>query len=254
MNDQTLKSHLRHLAEQSDSVSKNTYDTEQNLQKNGTLDDFQSFSHSVAHDLRSSLRSINGFAKMLADDKSKNLDEEGKEYLKIIRENTLRMDRLFDDLLKLSRYYSTRTLQKESVNMGNMVAEIMRGVKYEGEIYSGNMKTAFADPVLLKQLWANLISNAIKFSSKKEIAVIEIGCRQVNHETVYFIKDNGAGFDMKYAGKLFTVFQRMHNEREFPGAGVGLAIVHRIVTRHGGKIWAEAEVDKGAAIYFTLSS
>jgi light-regulated signal transduction histidine kinase (bacteriophytochrome) len=213
--------------------------------------DFESFSFSVAHGLRSSLRSINGFAKMLTDDKAEELDAEGKEYLRIIRDNALRMDRLFDDLMLLSGYY-TAPLHTEPVNLNKLLRKIITGLNYKGEISARHMESVNADPEMMQQLWLCLLNNAVKFTSKKENPVIEIGAVVREGETVYYIKDNGAGFDMKYAAHLFTAFQRMHNETEFAGAGVGLAIARKIVTRHGGQIWAEAEIDKGAVFYFTL--
>jgi signal transduction histidine kinase len=213
-----------------------------------------SFSYSVSHDLRAPLRSIDGFSYILAEDYETQLDEDGQGHLKRIREGAQRMGELIDDLLDFSRF-GRQALVKQSVDTGQLVAQVLEELKpdYEAravELKLGDLPACEADPVLLRQVWANLLANALKYSRTRTPAQIEVGW--LAEPKAYFVRDNGAGFDMRYADKLFEVFQRLHNTREFEGTGVGLAMVKRIVERHGGRIWAEAEVDKGAVFYFSL--
>src|ERR1043165_3682751 len=243
MNPPSLTSNLRFLAEQSMS-GRLTLHSDLSTGAADPDNDFETFSYAVAHGLRASLRSVNGFAKMLIEDKATELDAEANEYLKIIRENALRMDRLVDDLLLLSRYY-TSPLNKEEVNLNKLVSGLVTGMRFKGELSITQMEPVTADAEMLQQLWFHLVNNALKFSSKVAHPVIEIGTMQKDGVTIYYVKDNGAGFDMKYAGRLFTAFHRMHTEAEFPGAGIGLAVSYRVVKRHGGQIWAEAETGKG---------
>lgn len=216
------------------------------------------FSYAVSHDLRTPLRSINGFGKILNQRYSDKFDADGKEFLNLISDNANRMGFLIDGLLKLARF-DRGAILKGKVNMKELVNKVLEEAKKDGahiraEIRIGEMKPAECDEVLVKQVWQNLISNALKYSRKKEQPVIEIGSDLKNGKVFYYIRDNGAGFDMKYSTQLFGVFKRLHGEQEFEGTGVGLALVRRIIKRHGGDIWVDAHVDEGATFYFTLNA
>jgi PAS domain S-box-containing protein len=218
--------------------------------------ELKAFTYSVSHDLRAPLRAIHGFSKILMDEHAKSLSPEIRRYLTIINENGLRMGNLIDDLLAFSQT-SRQPLNVQEVRPNEIISQCFAEMKDEQngrsiEIAVADLPVCMADPALLKRVWFNLISNAIKFTRRRDIARITIGSREKTDGTVYFIQDNGAGFDMKYVGKLFGVFQRLHHADEFEGSGVGLAIVKMIVTRHGGTVWAEAEVEKGATFFFTL--
>ena len=218
--------------------------------------ELETFNYSASHDLRAPLSVMKGFAEILLKKNANSLDEEGKKYLEFISDNAKRMSHLIDDLLKLS-HLNRETLVKTAVNLNEMVAQVLEEVKlsYENisfEVYLSDLKTASGDSGLLKQVWINLISNSVKYSAKKAKPVIEIGLSVREGEAVYYVKDNGAGFDMKNINNLFIPFKRLHSMSEFEGTGVGLSLVHRIITRHGGKIWADAKVDEGATFYFTL--
>jgi PAS domain S-box-containing protein len=218
--------------------------------------ELESFSYSVSHDLRAPLRGIDGFSNILLEDYSEKLDQEGVRLLNVIRDNTQKMGHLIDDLLAFSRA-GQRYLAKSDIDMKTLANSIYFEVTTEEErkkisFSVANLPLAIGDASMVRQLWTNVLSNAVKFSSKKEKPVIEISSKVENGKTVYSIKDNGVGFDMKYYDKLFGVFQRLHSETEYKGTGVGLAIAKRIVTRHGGEIWAESEVDVGTTFYFYL--
>ena len=218
--------------------------------------ELEAFTYSVSHDLRAPLRAINGFSSFLIEDYADKLDEEGKKYLNTIRDNTTRMDQLITDLLNLSRIYRTEVKLSE-VNMGEIVKSIYHEVasnkeKEEFEIFIQDMSMVKCDSSLMKHVWQNLIENALKYSSKTEKKEITIGSKKEKNEIIFFIKDAGIGFNSKYINKLFGVFQRLHREDEFEGTGVGLAIVQRIISRHGGKVWAEGEEGSGATFYFSL--
>ncbi|PJZ26424.1 hybrid sensor histidine kinase/response regulator [Leptospira hartskeerlii] len=218
--------------------------------------ELDAFCYSVSHDLRGPLRAIEGFAKILQEDYTKDLDEEGKRILGVIVGSTLKMDKLIDSLLLLSRM-GKKEITKTIVNVSELVQHILYELQSDAQngktkILVGELFPAMGDVELLAQVFINLVSNAIKYSFKKENPVVEIGCNQSNRENIYFVKDNGAGFNMKYQNRLFGVFQRLHDNRDFEGVGIGLAIVHRIISRHGGKVWAEGEVGQGATFYFTL--
>ena len=218
--------------------------------------DLESFAYSVSHDLRAPLRAIDGFSRILVEEYQPQLAPEAQRYLQRVRDNSQQMGRLIDDLLAFSRL-GRRALDLRPVVPAELVRQALEelGSEQEGrrvEISIDDLPVCRADPAMLKQVWANLLSNALKFTRDRDPAVIEIGHREENGAQVYFVGDNGAGFDMQYADKLFGVFQRLHRAEEYEGTGVGLAIVQRIVHRHGGRIWAEAETDKGATIYFTL--
>ena len=218
--------------------------------------ELEAFSYSVSHDLRSPLRAMDGFSQAVLEDYGPQLPDEGRRYLKTIREGAQHMGTLIDDLLTFSRLSRT-PLKKQAVNIDQQVRHVLEGLdsQREGrriEVRIGNLPTGQGDPALLNQVWINLLSNAFKYTRQRETAVVEIGCKNEQGENVYFVRDNGAGFDMRYVHKLFGVFQRLHRSEEFEGTGVGLAIVQRIIHRHGGRIWADAELDRGATFYFTL--
>ncbi len=218
--------------------------------------ELEAFSYSVSHDLRSPLRAVDGFSQALLEDYGEMLPKEGRKYLETIRQGAQRMGALIDDLLTFSRL-SRVPLNKQAVSMMTLVREVLDQLRaQEGDraldLRVGELPQCHGDPALLKQVWINLISNAHKYTRKREKALVEIGSTLENGEPVYFISDNGVGFDMQYAHKLFGVFQRLHRAEEFEGTGVGLAIVQRIVHRHGGRVWAEAELDGGAKFYFKL--
>jgi PAS domain S-box-containing protein len=218
--------------------------------------ELEAFSYSVSHDLRSPLRTVDGFSQAVLEDYGTQLPEEGRRYLQTIRDGAQRMGVLIDDLLTFSRL-SRLPLHKQTVNMTRMVRETFEELASEKkgrkvDISIGELAPVYGDPALLKQVWINLLSNALKYTRKRETAVIEVGYKRENGSTVCFVSDNGTGFDMLYAHKLFGVFQRLHRTDEFEGTGVGLAIVQRVINRHGGRVWAEATEGKGATFYFTL--
>ena len=218
----------------------------------------KSFSYSVSHDLRAPLRAINGFSNLLMSEFADTLPPAALEYMDKVNENATKMASLIDDLLTFSRL-SRNPLKKRRVDLRGLVVQVIEDLGAEtGERTIkwriGDLPTCQADPVLLHQVYVNLIGNALKYTRPRPAPVIEIGSRHLRSQTVYYVRDNGVGFDMRYAGNLFGVFQRLHSEVEFEGTGIGLAIVQRIINRHGGRIWAEAEVDQGATFYFTLTA
>ncbi len=220
--------------------------------------ELESFSYSVSHDLRAPLRAMDGFSRLLQEDYSNQLDSEGQRYLKVVRDNAKRMGELIDDLLNLSRL-NRKDISKRSLSVNKLIQQILGDsdfhlaiTKRRVDMVIADLPDCEADISLLTQVWINLLSNAIKYTSKVENARIEIGYQIINDQGTYFIRDNGAGFDMQYADKLFGVFQRMHLDRDFEGTGIGLAIVKRIIQRHGGNVWAEAAVNQGATFYFTI--
>jgi len=218
--------------------------------------ELQAFSYSISHDLRAPLRAMDGFAGMLKKSLGPNPSQETEHSLKRIKENVTRMSLLIDGLLD----FSTLTwvaLTKKAVNPGEIAQDVFTGLTVSAsdrrvDFEVSKLPGCQADAMLLRQVFTHLLSNALKFTRDRDSAVIRLGCREENGEHVYFVRDNGAGFDMEYAGKLFRVFQRLHSPSEFEGTGVGLAIVQRIIQRHGGRIWAEAQTDRGATFYFTL--
>jgi PAS domain S-box-containing protein len=227
-----------------------------NIELTAANKELEAFAYSVSHDLRSPLRGIDGFSKALLDDYRDKLDDTGKDYINRIRAGTQRMGRLIDDLLKLSRL--TRAgVKYQSLDLGeiarNIAAELRREEpdrRVDFEIAKG--VTVHGDSALVTAALDNLLRNSWKFTSLREHARIEIGVAEQNGERVFFVRDDGAGFDMTYVDKLFGPFQRLHDTAEFPGTGIGLAIVHRVILRHGGRIWAKGEVNKGATFYFTM--
>jgi PAS domain S-box-containing protein len=218
--------------------------------------ELEAFSYSVSHDLRAPLRSIDGFGEALLEEYSDKLDDVGRDYLHRVRNATQKMGRIIDDLLKLSRI--TRSpVNHDLVNLTDLSQSIVNELqsndsKRKVTIHIEKNLTAVADKDLMYIALENLIGNAWKFTSKKQHAIIKIGKTTNKNKTVFFIRDNGAGFDMKYAKKLFVPFQRLHSDSEFPGIGIGLGIVNRVIHRHGGEIWAKGKKDQGATFYFTL--
>jgi signal transduction histidine kinase len=219
--------------------------------------DLESFAHSVSHDLKAPVRAIDAYAQILIEDTAKLLPENDREFLLRIQRSAREMGALIEGLLQLSRL-GRQTLSKQAVHLSALINDVLEEVRREYsdrqvEVRVHKIADCVGDPTLLRQVFVNLLSNAFKFTRGKENALVEVGCREQDAETIYFVRDNGAGFDMQYADKLFGVFQRLHSGTEFEGSGVGLSIVQRIIERHGGRIWAEAEVGKGAAFYFTLA-
>ncbi|MBM9577105.1 CHASE3 domain-containing protein [Leptospira sp. 201903070] len=218
--------------------------------------DLESFSYSVSHDLRAPIRGISGFSKILMEDHGNVLSEEGIRILEIIMKNAENMGQLIDDLLEYSRL-GRKEIQFTTINIKDMAQKVLEEVansfpnsKVKATV--GELPTAKADSGLLKQLLFNLVSNSFKYSSGKENPKVEIGSFERDGENVFFVKDNGAGFEMKYVHKLFNIFQRLHHSDEFEGTGVGLAIVKRVIEKHDGRVWAESKLDNGACFYFTL--
>jgi signal transduction histidine kinase len=219
--------------------------------------ELEAFSFSVSHDLRGPLRAIDGFGQALVDDFAPQLPEAARRHLSRIRNSTLRMAQLIDDLLNLARV-SRGSLERRAVDVGDLARQVVKELQQREpdrtlEISIWDDMNAEADPRFLRAALENLIGNAWKFTSKTTHARVEIGAIRDDARTVFFVRDNGAGFDMAYADKLFGTFQRLHSGNEFPGTGIGLATVQRIVQRHGGRIWADATVGKGAVFYFTLA-
>lgn len=220
--------------------------------------ELEAFSYSVSHDLRAPLRAIDGFARILMEEHAPELKGEARQHLQVVQTNVHRMADLIDDLLAFSRL-GRQAVRKGPVPSTTLVRRCLEELRpeYEGrsvEFRVGELCDCEADLALLKQVWLNLLGNALKYTRGRPQALIEVGCRRDKGERVYFVRDNGVGFDMAYAGKLFGVFQRLHRADEYEGTGVGLAIVQRIVHRHGGRVWAEAAVDRGATFYFTLEA
>ena len=218
--------------------------------------ELQAFSYSVSHDLRAPLRALDGFAAMLKKSLGPEIPEATNHSLKRIQDNVAKMSKLIEGLLDFSSL-TWIALTKKNLHPGDLAQSVFHELTMDApdrrvDFQIGKLLPCTADVALLRRVFANLFSNALKFTRDREPTVIRVGCREENGERVYFVRDNGAGFDMEYSGKLFRVFQRLHSPSEFEGTGVGLAIVHRIVHRHGGRVWAEAQVDQGATFYFTL--
>jgi signal transduction histidine kinase len=216
--------------------------------------ELDAFSYSVSHDLRAPARAVDGYARILEEDYGARLDDEGRRLLGVVRGEAGRMGELIDDLLALSRT-GRQAMHSARVDMNGLVREVLgelRGEFPAAQVALAPLPPATGDRVLLRQVWANLIGNALKYSSRSPAPRVEVGAREDGAETEYWVRDNGAGFDPRYAGKLFAVFQRLHDADEFPGTGVGLAIVQRVVTRHGGRVAAEGKPGEGARFCFTL--
>lgn len=218
--------------------------------------ELSAFTHSVSHDLRAPLRAIDGFSQALEEDYGDRLNGLGLEYLSRVRAGTLHMGRLLDDLLTLCRFSQTE-MKMRLVDLSALATELASELRRcepnrEVDIIIAPKLSVTGDATLLRAALYNLLGNAWKFTNRTAQARIEFGVTERKGETAYFVQDNGAGFDMAFAGKLFGVFQRLHDDQEYPGTGVGLATVKRTIHRHGGRVWAEAEVDKGATFWFTL--
>jgi two-component system sensor kinase len=218
--------------------------------------ELEAFAYSVSHDLRVPLRAIDGFSRIVIEDYEDKLDDEGKRLLNVVRENTQKMGQLIDDILLLSRA-SRQEMRISPIDMESLVENIFKELKPSMEnrdvqLEIKSLPQAYGDRTLITQVLTNLISNSIKFTRIREKAVIEVGAKVGKDENIYYVRDNGAGFDMKYVNKLFGLFQRLHGVDEFEGTGVGLSIVQRIIRRHGGRVWGEGKIDNGATIYFTL--
>ena len=216
--------------------------------------ELEAFTYSVSHDLRAPLRAINGFATLLSATEMMALSPAGQGLLGRVVANATRMTQLIDDMLEFSRV-TRATLKGTNVDLHGLakgIAEELRDINPAAEVEIGPLPAVNGDRAMLRQVLANLMGNALKYSSKKDKPRIEIGTASSEGETVYFVRDNGAGFDMRYAGNMFKLFRRLHRESEFPGTGVGLVIVKRIIERHGGKVWAESTLGEGACFHFTL--
>ena len=218
--------------------------------------ELEAFAYSVSHDLRAPLRHIDGYVELLVSRCRDRLDDKGLHYVDTIAAAARQMGVLIDDLLQFSRT-GRAELRRESVDMNQVLREVLGSIQESSaergiEWVIGNLPPVRGDAALLRQVWANLLENAVKFTRPREDARIEVSAREENGETIFLVADNGVGFDMQYVGKLFGVFQRLHSQEEFEGTGIGLATVQRIVNRHGGRVWAEAELDQGATFYFAL--
>lgn len=262
---ETSNQHLEHeMAERrrtDDALRQLNVDLEQRIsdrteQLEAANKELEGFSYSVSHDLRAPLRAVIGFSKMLLEDHGAQLDEEARRKVNVIKEDAEHMGRLIDDLLAFSRL-GRKSMQATEVNMTELAQSVYDSLSRQtsdshAEFRLGKLPSASGDRALLGQVWTNLISNAMKFSSKRDGALIEVSAISNDQEHVYFVRDNGAGFDPRYQAKLFGVFQRLHDASEFPGTGVGLALIQRIVVRHRGRVWAEGKPGDGATFYFTL--
>jgi signal transduction histidine kinase len=221
-------------------------------------EELNAFSYSVSHDLRAPLRAIDGFSRIVVEEDGGELNETQRRYLGLVRENTLTMDKLIDDLLSFSRLAS-QPVQRVAVDTGRLVHELEDELGAEQpdhpvDFVNGWLPMIEADPALVRQVFANVLGNAVKYSRMRDRSRVVVGCERRGGELVFSVADNGVGFDMRYADKLFSVFQRLHRAEDYEGTGVGLAIVQRIVSRHGGRIWAEGEPDAGATFHFTLEA
>jgi PAS domain S-box-containing protein len=218
--------------------------------------ELESFSYSVSHDLRAPLRSIDGFSRIVLEEYADKVDDEGKRLLNVVRDSTKKMGVLIDDLLALSRI-GRKDIEFSKVDMNKLAGAVYEEIRTtisenHFQFNIGQLPSAYGDPIMIQQVFSNLLNNAIKFTGTRDTAVIEVGGRSEDGENVYYVRDNGVGFDMQYVDKMFGPFQRLHSDKEFSGTGIGLAIVQRIILRHGGRIWAEGKVNEGATFYFTL--
>jgi PAS domain S-box-containing protein len=218
--------------------------------------ELESFSYSVSHDLRAPLRSIDGFSRIVLEEYADKVDDEGKRLLNVIRDSTKKMGALIDDLLALSRI-GRKDIEFTKIDMNKLAKavcdEVITNIPERHVQFSiDQLPSVYGDPIMIHQVFLNILSNALKFTEPRETAIIRVGVLNGENENIYYVKDNGVGFDMQYAGKIFGPFQRLHNDEEFKGTGIGLAIVYRIIQRHGGRIWAEGKLDEGATFYFAL--
>ncbi|MFZ0815890.1 MAG: ATP-binding protein [Candidatus Sulfotelmatobacter sp.] len=231
---------------------------ERTAQLNAANADLEAFSYSVSHDLRAPLRHIGAFSTILSEEYGSKMEPDAQKHLNRILAAVKNMSRLIDDLLHLAQI-GRKNLRRAPTDLNTLLKDVIADLQPEFvgrriEWLMGNLSAAECDAGLLKQVFANLISNAVKYTRRKEVAVIEVGQVEEDGAPVIFVRDNGAGFDERYADKLFGVFQRLHRAEDFEGTGVGLSTVHRVIKKHGGEIWAKGEVDKGATFFFTLAA
>jgi light-regulated signal transduction histidine kinase (bacteriophytochrome) len=229
---------------------------ERTLELEASNADLESFSYSVSHDLRAPLRAIDGFCQILVSEYAREIPEEARDLLAKVCTAVARMQRLIDDLLHLARF-SRQPLEAQRVDMTDLARRVASSLEQQSrdrrvQLEIASLPDCHGDGSLLEQVLMNLLSNAYKFTATRDPARIEVGAFGQNNEQVYFVRDNGVGFDMQYADKLFGVFQRMHTQAQFPGTGIGLSIVHRIIRRHGGRTWAESRPQEGTTLYFSL--
>ena len=248
------KNHSLEKAEKQ--IKQLNFDLQKNLEQLEAMNkELESFSYMVSHDLRAPLRAVDGYSQMIVEEHINELGEEATRLFNTIRYNAEKMGRLIDDLLDFSRI-GKKELRKTELNMEELVEAVIREIgqlnKLKPDIKIKSLLPLYADCGLMYQVFMNLISNAVKYSGKKEHPEIEIDSRMEKGQVIYSIKDNGVGFDMKYAHKLFGVFQRLHNDDVFKGTGIGLAIVQRIITKHGGSVWADAKTNEGAIFYISI--
>jgi light-regulated signal transduction histidine kinase (bacteriophytochrome) len=226
------------------------------LEADSATRELDALTYGISHDLRAPLRAIDGFARILEEDYAPSLGDEGLRHLHVIRDSAGKLERLIEGLLALSRVSRQRLsgVELDMTALARRAADDICRVRGIGQkaLVVHDLPPARGDSTLLQQVWAHLLDNAFKFSAAAAVPRIEVAGQDENEHAVYVVKDNGAGFDMRYGSKLFNIFQRLHTEKEFPGVGAGLAIVHRIVSRHGGRVWAESEKNKGACFYFAL--
>jgi len=218
--------------------------------------ELESFSYSVSHDLRAPLRAIDGYSRMILKKQGDRFDEETRRQFQTIRDNTETMSRLIDDLLSFSRL-GKQGMSRESLDIEEIITNVWQNLLTANPDRKMNLRIAglqpgMGDRSLIREVFSNLLGNAVKFTQTRDITLIEAGSYIKDNERVYYVRDNGIGFDMRYYNRLFGVFQRLHSADEYEGTGIGLALVQRIITRHGGRVWGEGEVDKGATFYFTL--
>jgi signal transduction histidine kinase len=215
--------------------------------------ELEAFSYSVSHDLRAPVRAMNGFARILAESHAQALDAEGLRLLDVIIESSRHMGELIDDLLRFAKL-SRDALSCAPIDMTLLARECWNGIEgsAKADLRLSTLPSAYADPAMIRQVWVNLLANALKYTGREAAPCVEVSASRTDGEVIYCVRDNGVGFDMRYYDKLFGVFRRLHGQEEFPGTGVGLAIVHRVVTRHGGRVWAEGRVGQGAAFFFGL--
>lgn len=248
-----IKQAQREISELNQNLEKKVMERTEQLET--VNKELESFSYSVSHDLRAPLRAVTGYANMFEEEYDTKIDEEGKRLLGIIKYNAENMGRLIDDLLAFSRL-GRKEMQKTDIDMNELVEgvliEIDKSMKHGAKIKVNKLHHIQSDYGLINQVMINLILNAIKYSSKKEKSVVTVGSELSGNDLIFWVKDNGAGFDMRYADKLFGVFQRLHTSDEFEGTGVGLAIVQRIISKHGGRVWAKGKVNYGATFYFSI--
>jgi light-regulated signal transduction histidine kinase (bacteriophytochrome) len=225
------------------------------LEREAVEKELEKLSYSVSHDLRAPLRAIDGFSRILEEDYGPKLDEEGRRLLGIVRDNSRRMAQLLEALLEYSRL-GRKPLADNEIDMDRIAQEVLKEAAARAprppDLLSARLPPARGDEALVRRVWANLLGNAVKFSGAREQPLVEVSGHEDGTHNVYCIRDNGVGFDMQYYDRLFGLFQRLHPERDFPGTGVGLAIVQRVVTRHGGRVWAEGRPEEGATFYFSL--